>query len=76
MPKPIKTRTYYNFMRVYRAILGKGYTPETAEEITRRIFDAYEQNPALIIDNLLSTVEMLTQTAQNAPQEPKACLPY
>lgn len=90
MPKPIKTRTYYNFMRVCRAILGKGYTPETAEEITRRIFDAYEQNsaglpiwehvrqivPASDENGEHTPANLATQAAQNAPQGPKVCQPY
>ena len=44
--KAIKNRTYNNFMRVMRLIISKGYTRQTAEEITRRIFDEYETNPA------------------------------
>lgn len=44
--KAIKNRTYNNFMRVMRLIISKGYTSQTAEEITRRIFDEYETNPA------------------------------
>lgn len=43
--RPIKTRTYYNFMRVRRMIEQKGYDPDTAGDITRRIFDEYEWNP-------------------------------
>lgn len=43
--RAIKNRTYNNFMRVYNAIRGKGYDRETAETITRRIFDQYEANP-------------------------------
>ena len=44
-PRTIKNRTYSNFMRVLRVIMGKGYDAETAEAITRRIFDDYERNP-------------------------------
>lgn len=44
--KAIKTLTYNNFMRVMRLIISKGYTRQTAEEITRRIFDEYKANPA------------------------------
>lgn len=43
--RAIKTRTYNNFMRVLRAVMAKGYDRETAETITRRIFDQYEANP-------------------------------
>ncbi len=44
-PRTIRNRTYYNFMRVLRVIMGKGYDAETAEQITSRIFDEYEANP-------------------------------
>lgn len=44
--KTIKTRTYKNFMRIMSLIISKGYTRQTAEEITHRIFDEYEANPA------------------------------
>lgn len=43
--RPIKTRTYNNFLRVMRLVEAKGYTPQEAEEITRQIFDQYEMNP-------------------------------
>lgn len=45
-PRPIKSRTYNNFRKVWEAIQKKGYPAEEAAEITRRIFDDYEQNPA------------------------------
>ena len=44
--RTIKNRTYNNFMRIMRLIISKGYTRQTAEEITHRIFDEYEANPA------------------------------
>lgn len=44
-PRAIKTRTYNNFMKVYKLILSKGYTPEESEEITRGIFDDFERHP-------------------------------
>jgi len=44
--RTIKSRTYNNFKRVQRAIIEKGYSEETAAEISRRIFDDFESNPA------------------------------
>ena len=45
MRRTIKRRTYRNFLSVYKAILKKGYTSATAEQITRQIFDQYEACP-------------------------------
>ena len=44
--RKIKTRTYNNFLLVMTEIENKGYTKAEAEEMTRRIFDEYEINPA------------------------------
>lgn len=44
MRKPIKTKTYYNFMLVMKSIIAKGYDRETAEKLTHRIFDNYNPN--------------------------------
>lgn len=61
MRKPIKTRTYYNFMRVRRMIEAKGYNAETASELTRRIFDDYEAAPTGL--SILSRVDMILTKA-------------
>ena len=43
--RPIKTKTYYNMMRVIRMIQDKGYDFDTARDLAHRIFDQYEFNP-------------------------------
>lgn len=43
--REIKRRTYYNFERVMKVILAKGYDREEAAQIVRNIFDAFEANP-------------------------------
>ena len=45
MKRPIKRRTYSNFLKVWQAVQAKGYDPETAADITRNLFDQYEENP-------------------------------
>ena len=60
--KPIRKRTYYNFMRVEKMIIMKGYDKKEAEEMTRRIFDEYEAAPLGLsvlqrVDRILSTKE-------------------
>ena len=43
--RTIKKRTYYNFMLVRKSVEAKGWDAETAGEITRNIFDQYEECP-------------------------------
>ena len=43
--RPIKTKTYNNFMRVVRMIQAKGYSFDEAVNTTHRIFDQYEAYP-------------------------------
>lgn len=44
--KAIKNRTYYNFQRVMKVILAKGYERQEAAQIVRNIFDEFEACPA------------------------------
>lgn len=44
MRRNIKKRTYNNFLTVWRAVMAKGYDQDTAEQLTRQIFDNLEQN--------------------------------
>lgn len=44
--REIKNRTYYNFQRVMKVILAKGYEREEAAQIVRNIFDEFEACPA------------------------------
>jgi len=66
--RTIKSRTYNNFKRVQRAIIEKGYSEETAAEISRRIFDDFEKNPQGL--PIWSRVDMITEAIQpeTAPQ--------
>lgn len=43
--RPIKRKTYHNFMRVMRMIQSKGYDASEADRMTHRIFDQYESHP-------------------------------
>lgn len=43
--RPIKRKTYYNFMRVVRMIQAKGYDFYTASTLAHQKFEQYEHNP-------------------------------
>ena len=55
--RPIKTKTYYNMMRVIRMIQDKGYDFNTARDLAHRTFDQYEANPHGL--PILSMVDMI-----------------
>ena len=55
--KPIRKKTYYNFMRVMRMIEAKGYDAEESERLTHRIFDDYEACPEGL--SILKRVDMI-----------------
>lgn len=55
--KPIKNRTYNNFLKVYNMIKAKGYSEEETWNITDRIFNEYKMNPQGL--PILSRVEMI-----------------
>ena len=57
MKKQITKRTYNNFLRVYNAILSKGYNEDEAWKITDRIFAEFEANPQGL--PILSRIEMI-----------------
>ena len=57
MKKQITKRTYNNFLRVYNAILSKGYDKDEAWKITDRIFAEFEANPQGL--PILSRIEMI-----------------
>ena len=57
MKKQITKRTYNNFLRVYNAILSKGYDEGEAWKITDRIFAEFEANPQGL--PILSRIEMI-----------------
>ena len=63
--REIKTRTYNNFMRVMRAVMAKGYDKETAETITRGIFDKYEANPRGL--SVWGLFDLVAETTAEAP---------
>lgn len=42
MEKPIRTRTYSNFLKAVKIIMAKGYDHEAASEIVRMQFDNME----------------------------------
>lgn len=42
MERPIKTRTYNNFIRAVKIIMDKGYDEQTAADIVRKQFDEME----------------------------------
>ena len=72
--RTIKKRTYNNFQRVLRAIVEKGYLIETAEEITRRIFDDFEKNPAGLsvwkrVDLIQPAQDQAEKGPENAPRK-------
>lgn len=55
--RPIKNKTYHNFMRVMRMIMAKGYDAKESERITHRIFDQYESYPEGL--SILAMVEKI-----------------
>lgn len=64
MRKPIKSKTYYNFMRVVRMIEAKGYDRETSARLTHNIFDDYEAAPTGL--SILDRVDMILTAAEYA----------
>lgn len=62
--RPIKRRTYHNFLRVWNMIRAKGYDADEAEKITRRIFDQYEAYPAGL--SVLAQVDMIVDKEAEA----------
>ena len=57
MKKQITKRTYNNFLRVYNAILSKGYNEDEAWKITDRIFAEFEANQQGL--PILSRIEII-----------------
>lgn len=55
--REIKNRTYYNFQRVMKVILAKGYEREEAAQIVRNIFDEFEAFPTGM--SVLARAEMI-----------------
>ena len=55
--RPIKNKTYHNFLRVARMIEAKGYDFKTACELAHKVFDNYEQNQRRL--PILFLVEMI-----------------
>ena len=58
--KPIKNKTYYNFMRVVRMIEAKGYNFEESAAISHRIFDEFNPQglPILaMVDRIITKAE-------------------
>lgn len=55
--KPIKRKTYYNFMRVVRMIQEKGYDFEESCKTAHRIFEQYESCPSGL--SVLQLVSMI-----------------
>ena len=67
--KPIKRRTYYNFVRVVKLIMAKGYDRETSGKLARRLFDDYEASPLGLtvlqrVDLILTKEEFEAQQAE------------
>lgn len=60
--RPIKTKTYNNFMRVVRMIQSKGYDASEAERMTHRIFDQYESHPNGL--SVLRLVDMIVMKGE------------
>ena len=55
--KPIKRKTYYNFMRVVRMIEAKGYDFDESCKTAHRIFEQYEFCPGgLTVLQLVSMI--------------------
>lgn len=57
--RPIKTKTYRNFMRVVKLIEAKGYSFDDAVDITRNVFDQYESCPEGL--SVLALVDMIRE---------------
>lgn len=55
--RPIKAKTYNNFMRVVKLIEAKGYDFQEAVTMTHRIFDDYEACPMGL--SVLARVDMI-----------------
>lgn len=55
--KPIKNRTYNNFLKVYNMIKAKGYSEEETWNLTDRIFTEFETNPQGL--PILSRVQLI-----------------
>lgn len=62
--KPIKRKTYYNFMRVVRLIQKKGYDFDTAAHLAHQKFDQYEANPNGL--SILTMVDMIKTAEEYA----------
>lgn len=60
--RPIKTKTYNNFMRVVRMIQKKGYDFEESVKVTRKIFDQYEAYPDGL--SVLKMVDMIVMKGE------------
>lgn len=60
--RPIKTKTYNNFMRVVRMIQKKGYDFEESVKVTRKIFDQYESYPDGL--SVLKMVDMIVMKGE------------
>lgn len=60
--RPIKTKTYNNFMRVVRMIQSKGYDASEAERMTHRIFEQYESYPNGL--SVLRLVDMIVMKGE------------
>lgn len=60
--RPIKNRTYYNFMRVVKLIEAKGYEFQEAATMARRIFDDYEIYPEGL--SVLARVDMIVRRCE------------
>lgn len=65
MKRNIKKRTYNNFLTVWRAVMSKGYDQDTAEQITRQIFDNLEQNGV----SVWRSVDLIVDAAEHARRE-------
>lgn len=65
MRRNIKNRTYHNFLTVWRAVMGKGYDQDTAEQITRQIFDNLEQNGV----SVWRSVDLIIDAAEHEKRE-------
>jgi len=60
--KPIKRKTYYNFMRVVRIIEAKGYDHDVAVRLAHQKFEQFDSNPSGL--PILSLVDMIVPAAE------------
>ena len=60
--KPIKRKTYYNFMRVVRMIEAKGYDHSTAVSLAHQKFEQFDSNPSGL--SILSLVDMIIPASE------------